>query len=152
MLHACWQIFGVPADYGHILKIAILPVNTSHAEQPGDEFQSELCIWRKKVRFLLELNEISNEGSWIRKAFLWFLCVKNYFFKVMLINKFNKNFIQIYGQSTHFHRCVRKLQSFWKMQSCAAPDHSDRQVGIMDPPSFAEGKKQLLLVFPGLLV
>ena len=38
------------------------------------------------------------------------------------------------------------------MQSCVAPDQSDRQAVIMDPPSFAEGKKQLLLVFPGLLV
>ena len=25
-LHTHWQLFGVPADYGHILKIAILPV------------------------------------------------------------------------------------------------------------------------------
>ena len=51
-LHARWQSFGVPADYGPILNSAILPVNTRHAEQPGDEFQSELCIWQEKVPFL----------------------------------------------------------------------------------------------------
>ena len=33
------------------------------------------------------------------------------------------------------------------MQRCAAPDQSGRQDRIMDPPSFAERKKQLLLAF-----
>jgi len=36
------------AFYGHIPEIDVLPVNTRHAEQPGNEFPSELCILRHK--------------------------------------------------------------------------------------------------------
>ena len=42
---------------------------------------------------------------------------KNYFFQAaVLLNRFSQDLIQIYGQSVHFHRCVRKRQSSCQMQ------------------------------------
>ena len=41
----------------------------------------------------------------------------NYFFQAaVLLNRFSQDLIQIYGQSVHFHRCVRKRQSSCQMQ------------------------------------
>ena len=60
----------------------------------------------KKSCFPFELNEMPNEGGRFATEFVRHLFsfsrVKNYLFKVALINQFSQNFILIYGQRAIF--------------------------------------------------
>nr|WP_039121724.1 hypothetical protein [Ligilactobacillus ruminis] len=80
----------------------------------------------KKSRFLLELNEVPNEGGLFSlefvRHFLILRVLKIIFLKMTLLTQFSQNFIQIYGQSALFGRFVRKflaiMMRFYGQSTC----------------------------------